>query len=51
VHFILVQGILPIGFLVQQRRGLYIKFFYGASPEWVTQFNKEKHYMPYINKG
>jgi predicted AlkP superfamily pyrophosphatase or phosphodiesterase len=26
--------------------------FYGtALPEWVTQFNKEKHYMPYINKG
>ncbi|MFD1602822.1 alkaline phosphatase PafA [Flavobacterium artemisiae] len=26
--------------------------FYGAKlPEWVSQFNNEKHYMNYINKG
>ena len=26
--------------------------FYGtALPDWVTEFNNEKHYMPYINKG
>ncbi len=26
--------------------------FYGAAlPDWVSQFNKEKHYMKYINKG
>ena len=26
--------------------------FYGAKlPDWVTQYNNEKHYMPYIEKG
>ena len=26
--------------------------FYGKKiPDWVTEFNNEKHYMPYINKG
>jgi predicted AlkP superfamily pyrophosphatase or phosphodiesterase len=26
--------------------------FYGDKlPDWVTKFNNEKHYMPYINKG
>jgi predicted AlkP superfamily pyrophosphatase or phosphodiesterase len=26
--------------------------FYGEKlPDWVTQFNKEKHFLPYINKG
>ena len=26
--------------------------FYGATlPDWVTEFNQEKKYMPYINKG
>jgi predicted AlkP superfamily pyrophosphatase or phosphodiesterase len=26
--------------------------FYGERlPEWVTEFNNEKHYLPYINKG
>ena len=26
--------------------------FYGEKlPDWVTQFNQEKHYLPYINKG
>ncbi len=26
--------------------------FYGAKlPDWVTQFNDEKHYLPYLNKG
>ena len=26
--------------------------FYGKKlPDWVTQFNTEKHYLPYVNKG
>ncbi|WP_456313393.1 alkaline phosphatase PafA [Pseudomonas shirazensis] len=51
-------AILPAGHFANwafwySKTGSFISStFYGDKlPEWVSQFNKEKHYMPYINKG
>ncbi|KUJ61572.1 alkaline phosphatase [Flavobacteriaceae bacterium CRH] len=51
-------AILPAGHFANwafwySKTGSFISStFYGEKlPEWVSQFNKEKHYMPYINKG
>jgi predicted AlkP superfamily pyrophosphatase or phosphodiesterase len=51
-------AILPAGHFANwafwySKTGSFISStFYGKSlPNWVTQFNAEKHYMPYINKG
>ncbi|MES2543987.1 MAG: alkaline phosphatase PafA [Bacteroidota bacterium] len=51
-------AILPAGHFADwafwySKTGAFISSsFYGSVlPEWVTQFNQEKHYMPYINKG
>ncbi|TDO71609.1 type I phosphodiesterase/nucleotide pyrophosphatase [Flavobacterium chryseum] len=51
-------AILPAGHFANwafwySKTGSFISSsFYGAKlPEWVYQFNNEKHYMPYINKG
>ena len=51
-------AILPAGHFANwafwySKTGSFISSsFYGQKlPEWVEQFNSEKHYMPYINKG
>jgi len=51
-------AILPAGHFANwafwySKTGAFISStFYGATlPDWVTDFNNEKHYMPYINKG
>lgn len=51
-------AILPAGHFANwafwySKTGSFISStFYGEKlPEWVTEFNNEKHYMPYINKG
>jgi predicted AlkP superfamily pyrophosphatase or phosphodiesterase len=51
-------AILPAGHFANwafwySKTGSFISSsFYGEKlPEWVNQFNNEKHYMPYINKG
>ncbi|WP_264520683.1 alkaline phosphatase PafA [Flavobacterium sp. N1994] len=51
-------AILPAGHFANwafwySKTGSFISStFYGtALPDWVTQFNNEKHFMPYINKG
>ena len=51
-------AILPAGHFANwafwySKTGAFISStFYGtALPNWVTEFNNEKHYMPYINKG
>lgn len=51
-------AILPAGHFANwafwySKTGSFISStFYGDKlPEWVSQFNSEKHYMPYINKG
>jgi len=51
-------AILPAGHFANwafwySKTGSFISStFYGEKlPEWVSQFNNEKHYMPYINKG
>lgn len=51
-------AILPAGHFANwafwySKTGAFISStFYGDKlPEWVTQFNSEKHYLPYINKG
>jgi predicted AlkP superfamily pyrophosphatase or phosphodiesterase len=51
-------AILPAGHFANwafwySKTGSFISSsFYGnALPDWVTQFNNEKHYMGYINKG
>jgi len=51
-------AILPAGHFANwafwcAKSGAFISSsFYGDKmPDWVTQFNDEKHYMPYINKG
>lgn len=51
-------AILPAGHFANwafwySKTGAFISStFYGAAlPNWVTEFNSEKHYMPYINKG
>jgi predicted AlkP superfamily pyrophosphatase or phosphodiesterase len=51
-------AILPAGLFANwafwySKTGSFISStFYGEKlPEWVSQFNSEKHYMPYINKG
>ena len=51
-------AILPAGHFANwafwySKTGSFISStFYGEKlPEWVTQFNKEKHFLPYINKG
>jgi predicted AlkP superfamily pyrophosphatase or phosphodiesterase len=51
-------AILPAGHFANwafwySKTGSFISStFYGEKlPEWVTQFNNEKHYLPYINKG
>ena len=51
-------AILPAGHFANwafwySKTGAFISStFYGtALPDWVTQFNNEKHFMPYINKG
>lgn len=51
-------AILPAGHFANwafwySKTGSFISStFYGEKlPEWVTQFNNEKHYMPYIKKG
>ncbi|RAR75611.1 alkaline phosphatase PafA [Flavobacterium aciduliphilum] len=51
-------AILPAGHFANgafwySKTGAFISStFYGATlPDWVTQFNAEKHYMTYINQG
>lgn len=51
-------AILPAGHFANwafwySKTGSFISStFYGSElPSWVTEFNQEKHYMPYINKG
>ncbi|MBC7408872.1 MAG: alkaline phosphatase family protein [Arcicella sp.] len=51
-------AILPAGHFANwafwySKTGAFISStFYGAIlPDWVTEFNNEKHYLPYINKG
>jgi predicted AlkP superfamily pyrophosphatase or phosphodiesterase len=51
-------AILPAGHFANwafwySKTGAFISStFYGEKlPDWVTQFNQEKQYMPYINKG
>ncbi|MGO4905302.1 alkaline phosphatase PafA [Flavobacterium sp. W20_MBD1_R3] len=51
-------AILPAGHFADwafwySKSGAFISStFYGSElPDWVTKFNKEKHYMNYINKG
>ncbi|QSB28228.1 alkaline phosphatase PafA [Flavobacterium sp. CLA17] len=51
-------AILPAGHFANwafwySKTGSFISStFYGDKlPDWVTQFNNEKHYLPYINKG
>lgn len=51
-------AILPAGHFANwafwySKTGSFISStFYGEKlPDWVTQFNQEKHYMPYITKG
>ena len=51
-------AILPAGHFANwafwySKTGSFISSsFYGEKlPDWVTQFNNEKHYLPYINKG
>jgi predicted AlkP superfamily pyrophosphatase or phosphodiesterase len=51
-------AILPAGHFANwafwySKTGAFISStFYGEKlPDWVTQFNQEKHYMPYITKG
>ena len=51
-------AILPAGHFANwafwySKTGAFISStFYGEKlPDWVTEFNKEKRYMPYINKG
>ncbi|MEP6931638.1 MAG: alkaline phosphatase PafA [Flavobacterium sp.] len=51
-------AILPAGHFANwafwySKTGSFISStFYGDKlPDWVTQFNSEKHYLPYINKG
>lgn len=51
-------AILPAGHFANwafwySKTGAFISStFYGAAlPDWVTQFNNEKHYMPYFDKG
>ncbi|WP_029272637.1 alkaline phosphatase PafA [Flavobacterium sp. KJJ] len=51
-------AILPAGHFANwafwySKTGSFISStFYGDKlPEWVSQFNSEKHYLPYINKG
>ncbi len=51
-------AILPAGHFANwafwySKTGSFISStFYGEKlPEWVTQFNQEKHYLPYINQG
>jgi predicted AlkP superfamily pyrophosphatase or phosphodiesterase len=51
-------AILPAGHFANwafwySKTGSFISStFYGDKlPDWVTQFNQEKHYLPYINKG
>ncbi|WP_016989514.1 alkaline phosphatase PafA [Flavobacterium sp. ACAM 123] len=51
-------AILPAGHFANwafwySKTGSFISSsFYGEKlPDWVQKFNKEKHYMPYINKG
>lgn len=51
-------AILPAGHFANwafwySKTGAFISSsFYGSAlPDWVTQFNQEKHYLPYINKG
>lgn len=51
-------AILPAGHFANwafwySKTGSFISStFYGATlPDWVTDFNNEKHYMPYINQG
>jgi predicted AlkP superfamily pyrophosphatase or phosphodiesterase len=51
-------AILPAGHFANgafwySKTGSFISStFYGDKlPDWVTEFNKEKHYLPYINKG
>jgi predicted AlkP superfamily pyrophosphatase or phosphodiesterase len=51
-------AILPAGHFANwafwySKTGSFISStFYGDKlPEWVSQFNNEKHYLPYINKG
>ena len=51
-------AILPAGHFANwafwySKTGAFISStFYGEKlPEWVTQFNNEKHFLPYVNKG
>lgn len=51
-------AILPAGHFANwafwySKTGAFISStFYGEKlPDWVTQFNNEKHFLPYINKG
>lgn len=51
-------AILPAGHFANwafwySKTGAFISStFYGTTlPDWVTDFNNEKHYIPYINKG
>ncbi|WP_333600860.1 alkaline phosphatase PafA [Flavobacterium sp.] len=51
-------AILPAGHFANwafwySKTGSFISStFYGTKlPDWVTEFNNEKHYLPYINKG
>ncbi|MEC4005348.1 alkaline phosphatase PafA [Flavobacterium sp. SUN052] len=51
-------AILPAGHFANwafwySKTGAFISSsFYGSElPNWVTEFNNEKHYMPYINQG
>ena len=51
-------AILPAGHFANwafwySKTGAFISStFYGSElPNWVTEFNNEKHYLPYINKG
>ena len=51
-------AILPAGHFANwafwySKTGAFISstFYSSALPNWVTEFNQEKRFMPYINKG